>query len=601
MLKSERMSAVTLLCRNEDAKAVIQLLAELKAVHVTDHQKENVGKATIDIGKPQAEAEELSAALVAIRNLLSKIPKSKTASGETPTLQHRIERIREIATTYADHEEQLGNLDHAITALEQQLSILALLPDDTRLDALKSRSVETYLLKKTAKSKKEKIDALSPVLVKESEHSVFIAVKKGAAVKESIEGYEIIDLAPVQSLKGTATDVAKELARQHASLVHQREEQQAAEKSFAQHYEFLKESDPVISLELLKAQAPLHFGSTKHLTLIRGFIPDKRTQELGHALETRGVQALVGLDRTEEAPVLLSNPKPAKDFEFLINLYTLPKYNELDPTSLMAFTFPAFFGFMLGDIGYGICALIAFIALRFSMPQTKQLANIFILSAVSSIIFGIVFGEFFGAEQIFGHHLHPLIHRTESLPLMFGIAIGIGLIHLNLGLILGMINESHEGWFFAMIKKGSWMLLQIAAFLLAAGYGLIPGFSITPMFGWLAVIIAIAGVWYGEKAKGLLELPMIFSNTLSYTRLVAIGLASVYLAFVINQIAGDLFAKGGLWLIIGIIVLIVGHAINLVLGLMGPFLHSLRLHYVEFFTKFYEGGGRPYRPFGTIE
>jgi V/A-type H+/Na+-transporting ATPase subunit I len=92
-----------------------------------------------------------------------------------------------------------------------------------------------------------------------------------------------------------------------------------------------------------------------------------------------------------------------------------------------------------------------------------------------------------------------------------------------------------------------------------------------------------------------------FSNMLSYARLVAIGLASVYLAFVVNQIAGGMFVKGGLWLALGVIILIIGHAVNLALGLMGPFLHSLRLHYVEFFTKFYEGGGRQYKPFGTIE
>jgi V/A-type H+/Na+-transporting ATPase subunit I len=489
MFRSERMSEVTLLCKNEHAKETIEALAALKAVHLTDHQKEVVGRAIIDIGKPQANAEELSAALIATRNLLSKLPEDGHQTSEA-TLRERIERIKEIAASYAEHEERTGAIKQSIADVERKLGILALLPDDLQLEGLNARSVETMLLKKTPESKP--IDAM---LVKDRGPALLVTVPKGSP-KEFI-GYEPVDLVPLKGLRGAAIDAAKELTRQHTLLLSDLEQEDAAELGFAQQRGFLKESEPIIALELLKAQAPLHFGTTRHITLIRGFIPAKRAKELKQELESRKIDALVDLGTARDAPVLLSNPKPAKGFESLISLYTLPRYDEIDPTTLMAITFPLFFGFMLGDIGYGICALAAFIALRQRVPQARRLADVFILSAASSIIFGAVFGEFFGAEHIFGLELHPLIHRAESLPLMFTIALIMALVHINLGLAIGAINESHHGWFFAILQKGGWVLVQIGFILLSAKLTILQSltvFSFTASWAAIMAAFVLAGL-----------------------------------------------------------------------------------------------------------
>jgi len=106
-------------------------------------------------------------------------------------------------------------------------------------------------------------------------------------------------------------------------------------------------------------------------------------------------------------------------------------------------------------------------------------------------------------------------------------------------------------------------------------------------------------IYKGEGAKGLIEIPALFSHMLSYARLMAVGLASVILAAVINDLAGEMFAAGIAGIIGGVLLLAVGHSVNIGLGLISPFLHSLRLHYVEFFTKFYHGGGIRYIPFGA--
>jgi len=193
---------------------------------------------------------------------------------------------------------------------------------------------------------------------------------------------------------------------------------------------------------------------------------------------------------------------------------------------------------------------------------------------------------------------------------MFAIAIVIGVVHVNLGLIIGFVNELRNGLVVAFLRKGSWVLLEIAVLTLALGYGVLANLAaiswlsalpvIHVAFGWSLFCLALIGIWLGEGAKGFLETPMLFSNILSYLRLVALGLSSVFLALVVNEMAMGLFDKGGLWILVGIVILLVGHTINLVLGLLGPFLHSLRLHYVEWFTKFYEGGGKPYVPFGEV-
>lgn len=190
---------------------------------------------------------------------------------------------------------------------------------------------------------------------------------------------------------------------------------------------------------------------------------------------------------------------------------------------------------------------------------------------------------------------------------MLGIAIAIGILHVNLGLVLGMINEAEHSLKDAIIDKGSWILLQIGLLLCAASFGLLTGI---PLLKYVpgdivlsAVILglALSGILVSAGGIGILEILSLCSNILSYARLFVIGLASVYLAVVINEQSIGLFAKGGLWLVLGVAILIIGHAINLALGLFGSFLHSLRLHYVEFFTKFYKGGGTHYEPFGTIK
>lgn len=602
MLRPEPMLELAMLVRSEDVPRTVEVLADAKAVHLTDHKRQRLAHTEIDIGTPLPSAERISDALVRTRALLAKIPKE--AAPSTPRRPHSIEqrilRVQEIAQRYAEHERALAQLEQREKELMERQRLFALLPPDAGL-LLESRTLVPLLARRTRRSTRADIPA---VLRREHGEHVLLHVRRSDEqhAREALVAsrHDLVDISPLRGI-----DPAQ-LREELAVVRRQAESERAAMASSRQHREFLAESEEELLLALLKAQAPLHFGATRRATLIRGFIPARRGEEFSAMLQHAGIDAVLDLREAREAPTLLRNPRQVRNFEALLELYTLPKYKELDPTCLMAITFPIFFGFMLGDIGYGLALLAAFLMIR-RIPKAQRFSDIVIISAVSTIIFGFIFGEFFGMEHIFGLHLTPLLHRAQDIELMLGIAVLIGIVHVNLGLVLGMANKAHEGWAFAVVEKGSWVTLQAGAILVASAMGWLEGIPVLgslhagPQVAWAVLLLSIAGIGISERLQGLLELPMILSHILSYTRLVAIGLASVYLAFVVNGMGASLFAKGGIWIPVAVLVVVVGHAVNLALGLLGPFLHSLRLHYAEFFMKFYEGGGQRYRPFGTVE
>ncbi len=615
MLRPEPMLRVQLLAKRSDERRLIDLLADLKAVHLESHRKERISGTELDIGTPLQGADALSSTLTVVRSLLSKLPPSSDArvAAWDGAMGDMAARVDALSAEYAAHEERTLALSRDAQRVAEQERLLTMVQGlEGPVDALlRAHSVEPVLAARTPQSRQDALREVKPLMEMHGQGSLLMIVRKGTAdaarAALKVAGFEIVELSPLRGLEGTVVQAREALARERERIAGQRDEEESFSRRFASHAAFLKGSEQALALELLKAQAPLHFGETKRTVLIRGFIPEAQEAAFRRRLESSGIDTVMDLAHAHEAPTKLDNPPVLDSFEDLVRLYTLPRYNEIDPTSLMAITFPLFFGFMLGDIGYGLCVLaLAIVLLR--MPDLKGFGNILLLSAIASVVFGAVFGEFFGLEHVFGLELHPLINRAHDTTTMLLIAIGIGVAHITLGLLIGIVNEAHhEGIWMGLLKKGSWILLEIGAILAAAAYGLLKTIpvlnqiAVAPPVAWAVLALAVIGIYAGEKLQGLFELPAIFGNTFSYARLVAIGLSSVYLALVINDMGGGLVAKGGIWLAVGILVILFGHALNLALGLLGPFLHSLRLHYAEFFTKFYAGGGTEYRPFGTVE
>jgi V/A-type H+-transporting ATPase subunit I len=347
------------------------------------------------------------------------------------------------------------------------------------------------------------------------------------------------------------------------------------------------------------------FGETDLTFVMAGWVPAREIENVESTLRESVGSALFiqKLNMTPEmkkrAPVILQNPRPAKPFESLVRLLAMPRYGHIDPTRLMAFFLPIFFGMILGDVGYGILVLalsLGFVR-KFNEGVLHDILFVLAMGAGWSIVFGFLYGEMFGTlGEYIG--LRPLWFDRTSSEHVLGLlimSVAIGAVHVTLGLILGIWEAIQDKSRNHLLERGGMLVGLIGLFFIV---GVLTDF-LPQGFMNISIVLVIVGIVLLSTSLGCLGIVMgpiefitLVGNVLSYLRIAAIGLASVYLAKVANEVAG---LTGNI--IVGLIIAFLIHALNLVLGMFSPTIHSLRLHYVEFFRKFYEGGGRPYEPF----
>jgi V/A-type H+-transporting ATPase subunit I len=349
-------------------------------------------------------------------------------------------------------------------------------------------------------------------------------------------------------------------------------------------------------LALLKTTTLLY--GTDNCFVMFGWLPTSDLPRLVRALEERFGDAVVVSEKQilehdlESVPVLVQNPRYLQPFELFTQLLPLPRYTSIDPTPFVAIFFPIFFGIILGDAGYGavlFAAAVALVTLRPTLVR-RQVGQILAVCSIYSVIFGVLYGEYFGEAGAGWLGLEPWINRRESFLPMLYFAVGVGGAHVLVGLVLG-VAVAMKG---RRPREAATRALTIVALICVLG--LIATFLAPvgqlfrrPLLIAVAIVAPLLLIIGGLLAP--FELVRHLGNIISYARLMAVGLASVLLAHVANSLAG---AAGSAW--VGVTAAVLLHAFNIVLGVFAPTVHALRLHYVEFFSKFFETGGRPYRP-----
>lgn len=367
------------------------------------------------------------------------------------------------------------------------------------------------------------------------------------------------------------------------------------------------------------------FGQTEQVFMISGWVPEDDVKPMEERLEEKfGNKVILSVidireeHEEQETPVALRNNPYTRHFEILYLLSKYPKYGTVDPTIMFAVFFPILFGLMVGDMGYGIIiSVLGFVV--YKKWNDKPLANmagyVMCVGGLWAIFFGALYLEFFGdlllralgridsaGEVIYyvgtknSTWKYP-IDRLEGFTFMLAVALCIGLIHMGVGLVIGMVNGIREHNRKHAIEKGGLLLVLIGAMMIIAKFGFAWWPSLAAIGGVLLFVAGLVMAAYGAGMGGAIEAVVGAGNLFSYARLVAIGLASVIMANVANDLAKQLGEGGWIGWVVGIVVFILLHGLNIVIGVFSPSIHSLRLHLVESFGKFFEPAKYKYEPF----
>lgn len=370
--------------------------------------------------------------------------------------------------------------------------------------------------------------------------------------------------------------------------------------------------------------------ATKKCAALSGWCPTFAKERVIAALEQSGAAYdFAPPNEDDDVPVLLQNNGFARNFEWVVGMYSYPQYGKFDPTFIMSIFYFLIFGLMFADAGYGLLLTLAgfLIPRKFELRDgMKRFMLMFGYCGISCIIFGVLFGSYFGnfplafmeymlgytGEQLPNLALMPTLAANVAVwfdplqsPMVFLVlSLGVGALHLLAGMAVKAVILCREGKVLdALFDIGSYWLLfaGIACLFLTDTAGII-----LTACGALAIIATQGRQKKGFFGKliggfgGIYGLINYASDLLSYSRILALGLASAVIGQVVNVVAT---MKGASFIgfILMIAVFIIGHTLNLVINVLGTFVHTARLQYIEFFGKFYEDGGTPFRPITPAE
>lgn len=405
---------------------------------------------------------------------------------------------------------------------------------------------------------------------------------------------------------------SKELSLINKEIEVLEEEKRIIDKLFREHAENLSTyrmlHDYYLSIldrELVDAKGV----ETESATFITGWVEKRNIKKLEGVLSEFETVSLLKIepDKNENVPIFLENKKVVWPFETLVRLYGLPNYREPDPTLIMAPFFAIFFALCLTDAGYGIVLMLLSYYLMKKIKAGYDLFWTLFIGGFATIFAGAITGGWFGNIQNLWHGFNAfrdkfLLFDPMSEPMkFFALALGLGYLQIIVGLLVGFYKKVKNGDLFdGLFNEIAWV-----GILITLPIGVYLKISI---FNYIAIGFATLILLFSAKSKNLIVRVLkgaynlyggigLIGDLLSYVRLMALGIVTAGIAMAVNILTKLVFGIPYLGYILAPLVFLGGHAFSVFVNVMGAFVHSLRLQYVEFFSKFYENGGKPFIPF----
>ena len=653
------MKHMTICAKRQDRKSILEYLQRLEAVEIISHDIDDTDAvfSRMDVSassqlftKNAAQADKaleiLAAAAPEKGSLLSAF------AGRTPITVSEYEANAKKRDTLMKIVTDILRLDKEQTEAKADVPRIT-----TQIEALTPWSTLEYPLSFAGTKKTAAFIGTFPEKITESEIAELLA--KNAPDVEAIDiniitaedNFTSVFISCLKSDKNAIDDALRRMNFQRPPVsdlvpaaqieAYEKERTAALEKidstreriaSYADKRDDIKFISDYFSMRAAKYEVLGTLEQSKRIFVVEGYVPAKDAEALENALMSRYELAIEmsDPDPSEDVPVLLKNGPFAGPMEGVIESYSMPGKGELDPTTPVACFYYILFGMMLSDFAYGAVMSIATFVLIKKMKNMEQsmrkTLTMFFYCGIGTMLSGVLFGSYFGdaptviAKTFFGKDLAiPKVIDPLSQPMkMLVLCFAIGIIHLFAGLIINFYTAMKTKRYVDAISDSIlWLLLVGGLILFGLTTDMVTGMfgldKISPAAGNVGKVMAVIGAigiilmdgresknWFKRTLKGLYGLYGVtsyLSDLLSYSRLLALGLATSVISSVFNQMGSMVAGTPVIGVIFFILIFLVGHVLNLAINALGAYVHANRLQYVEFFSKFYSGGGRKFTPF----